>query len=131
MSDENNNEQKINIEANIKSFESLLQDIQNLDDKKRRLWLEIYSNALFDRQNAYANYITIVGICADKSSEHAIHGRSIAAYLERMGKANDQLLKLADLVARAQEQDKPDDNNDPNDIYATINNKKHSFKHAS
>jgi hypothetical protein len=46
-------------------------------------------------------FLEITGITQDKSAEHAIHGRSISAYLERMGKANEQLIRLAELIAKS------------------------------
>ena len=36
-------------------------------------------------------------------NDHAIHGQNLSRYMERMGKANDQILKLAELVANASE----------------------------
>lgn len=102
----------------LENFSQLLSDIKSLDAKKQLLWLEIYDNALTDRQNAYTNYVLLVKICEDKSSEHAVHARSITAYLERMAKANDQMLKLAELIAKAQEKD---DDFDENDLFEQIN----------
>lgn len=101
----------------VKDFSGLLSEIESLSDKKKKLWLEIYENAISDRQSAYAMYATLVQISGDKSSEHAIHGKTIATYIERMSKANDQLIKLAELIADAE---KPGDV-DSNDLYAQIN----------
>lgn len=94
------------------NFKELLGSIQSLDEKKQHLWLEIYENALVDRQNAYQNYIALITICKDKSSEHAVHGRTMATFLERMSKSNDQLLKLADLIAKTQQNDEEINEND-------------------
>jgi hypothetical protein len=102
----------------LENFSNLLKNIKSLDEKKQALWIEIYENAITDRQLAYANYVALLGICADKSNEHAVHGRTIATYLERMSKANDQLLKLADLIASAQEKD---EEINADDIYAKLN----------
>jgi hypothetical protein len=102
------------------SFKDLLNSINNLDDKKKMLWAEIYENANIDRQNAHANYVMLVNICADHSSEHAVHGRTMASFLERMNKANDQLLRLAELVAKAQEES---DKISPDNIYNIIKSK--------
>ena len=38
---------------------------------------------------------------ANKNSEHAIHGQTLTKYMERMSKANEQLIKLAELVSQA------------------------------
>lgn len=101
----------------LDNFTNLLKSIKTLDEKKQALWMEIYENAITDRQLAYANYSALVGICENKSNEHAVHGRTIATYLERMSKSNDQLLKLADLIAQATEKDN-EINTD--DIYAQL-----------
>lgn len=89
-------------EERIKDFSGLLKQIESLDDKKRKLWIEIYQNAIADRQNSYAMFAKLVKIVQDKSTEHAVHGRTIATYIERMSKANDQLIKLAELIAKAE-----------------------------
>lgn len=107
-----------NIDDKLKNFSSLLEDITTLSDKKKKLWVEIYENAILDRQNAYAMFVQLVEIAQNKSSEHAVHGKTIATYIERMSKANDQLIKLAELVARAEE--KNDDIN-PDDMYGRLN----------
>ncbi|MEY4096786.1 MAG: hypothetical protein RLZZ102_471 [Pseudomonadota bacterium] len=90
------------IKERIKDFSSLLNQIESINDKKKQLWKEIYENAICDRQNAYIMFTKLVMIVQDKSTEHAVHGRAISSYIERMSKANDQLIKLAELVARAE-----------------------------
>jgi hypothetical protein len=90
-----------NIEGKIKSFVSLLNELSDVSDKQKKLWKEIYENALIDRHNAYNMFLELTAITQDKSAEHAIHGRSISAYLERMGKANEQLIRLAELIAKS------------------------------
>lgn len=91
----------VSIDDKIKDFGSLLDQIENLTEKKKQLWKEIYENAITDRQNAFVMFLKLSRIAQDKSSEHALHGRNIAVYLERMSKANDQLIKLAELIAAA------------------------------
>lgn len=93
------------VEARVHDFSELLKSIESLDDKKRQLWKEIYENAIVDRQNSYAMFAKLVRISGDKTTEHAVHGKSIATYIAGMSKANDQLIKLAELVARAQRAD--------------------------
>jgi hypothetical protein len=90
------------IKDRIKDFSDLLNQIESINDKKKQLWKEIYENAICDRQNAYIMFTKLVMIVQDKSTEHAVHGRTISSYIERMSKANDQLIKLAELVARAE-----------------------------
>lgn len=105
------------IEERSRDFGELLNSIESLDDKKRRLWKEIYENAIVDRQNSYVMFTKLVRIVQDKSTEHAVHGKTIATFLERMARANDQLIKLAELIAKAQ---KGDDTIDPDDMFAKI-----------
>ena len=105
------------VEERIRDFGELLQSIESLDDKKRRLWKEIYENAIADRQNSYVMFTKLLRIFQDKSTEHAVHGKTIATFLERMARANDQLIKLAELIAKAQ---KGDDSIDPEDMFDKI-----------
>lgn len=93
------------VEEKIRDFSELLKGIESLDDKKRQLWKEIYENAIADRQNSYVMFTKLARIVADKSPEHAVHGKTIATFLERMSRSNDQLIKLAELIAKAQHVD--------------------------
>jgi hypothetical protein len=106
------------VEEKIKDFSGLLRQIESLNDKKRQLWTEIYENAIWDRQNSYAMFATLVQIAQDKSTEHAIHGKSMSSYIERMSKANDQLIKLAELIDKA---DKKNEEIDAEDLFEKIN----------
>jgi len=90
------------LQEKVKDFSTLLKQIESIDDKKKQLWKEIYENAICDRQNAYIMFVKLVMIVQDKSTEHAVHSRALSSYIERMSKANDQLIKLAELVARAE-----------------------------
>lgn len=107
------------IKDRIKDFSGLLNQIESINDKKKQLWKEIYENAICDRQNAYIMFTKLVMIVQDKSTEHAVHGRTISSYIERMSKANDQLIKLAELVARAEA---AADTINPEDLFDKIKN---------
>jgi hypothetical protein len=109
------------IEERIRDFGDLLTSIDSLDDNKRKLWKEIYENSISDRQNSYAMFTRLVRIVSDKSTEHAVHGKTVATYIERMQKANDQLIKLAELIARAQG---GSDSIDPEDMFSQIQGNK-------
>ena len=108
------------LQEKVKDFSSLLKQIETVDDKKKQLWKEIYENAICDRQNAYLMFVKLVMIVQDKSTEHAIHGRALSAYIERMSKANDQLIKLAELVAKAEAASEAID---PEDVFEKITSK--------
>lgn len=106
------------IEEKIKDFSELLEQIDNVNDKKKRLWKEIYENAITDRQNAYVLFTTLVDIVENKSTEHAIHGRTLATYIEKMSKANDQIIRLAELVAKSET--KEQEEIDPEEMFKKI-----------
>ena len=89
----------------LTDFSELLQNIDSLDEKKRALWKNIYENAIRDRQNSYVIFCQLFNLVATKSTEYAVHGRTLTACIERMSKSNDQLIKLAELIAKAQSGD--------------------------
>ncbi|MBM3194285.1 MAG: hypothetical protein FJZ60_00810 [Chlamydiae bacterium] len=111
---------EIKIEEKVRDFSSLLDQIEGLSDKKKKLWKEIYENAISDRQNAYSLFVRLLKIVEDKSTEHAVHGRSLSSYIEKMSKSNDQLIRLAELVAKAE---KVDDDIDPEEMFKKISGK--------
>jgi hypothetical protein len=94
-----------NINIKIANFKNLLESISTLEDKRKALWIDVYTNALQDRDFALQMYTHLAGFVTADAQQHALHGPNIAKYLERMSKANDQLLKLAELVAAAIEKD--------------------------
>ena len=101
-----------NKEAKIKNFADILDNIDSLKDKKKLLWKEIYENAIVDRENARMLFNDAFMNLTGALSDHANVGSVIAKYLERMCRSNDQILKLAELIAK--EEDKstavtPDD----------------------
>lgn len=105
------------LEQRINDFDDLLGTIEGLDDQKKKLWREIYENAIVDRQNSYLMFTKLVRISADKTAEHAVHAKSMATYIAGMSKANDQLIKLAEMIAKSQNRD---EDIDPEDIYKKI-----------
>ena len=107
----------VKVEEKIKNFENLLTSLEDLDDKKKALWKEIYTNAVTDRYHAYDMYTDLVVICRGKTSEHSIHASNLAKYMERMSRANDQLIKLAELIADAQ---KKSESINADDLYKKI-----------
>jgi len=89
-----------NLEEKIRDFSDLLGDIENLDDKVKHLCKEIYENAIADRQNSYVMFTKLARMVSDKSTEFAVHGKSIRDFIERMQKANDQLSRLLELIIK-------------------------------
>jgi len=109
--------EKINLkEKKIKAFGDLLNAIKDLDSKKKLLWLDIYNNAVDDRENAAVLFMDTLMQVKGNVANHNILGPVVAKYLERMSKANDQILKLAELIANETTETPVDDNS----IYDSI-----------
>jgi hypothetical protein len=96
---------ELDVETKLRDFSALLDEIDNLNEKKRALWKDIYTNALSDRQNSYVMFMQLFKLIDGKSTDYAVHGRTMTACIERMSKANEQLIKLAELIARAEHGD--------------------------
>ena len=111
---------ELSLEEKIRDFSVLLDQIEGLSDKKKKLWKEIYENAVYDRQNSYTLFLKLVKIVEDKSTEHAVHGKSLSSYIEKMSKANDQLIRLAELISKAE---KVNDEIDADEMFSKINGK--------
>lgn len=110
-------EDLVPIEERVKEFSNLLDELESTSDKKKALWKEIYANAITDRNNALLLYNDL---CADallKTINHSLHAPNLAKYIEKMSKANDQLLKLAELIAQAEARD---DEINPESIYSAL-----------
>jgi hypothetical protein len=106
------------IDDKIQDFSALLDQISEVSDKKKKLWKEIYENAVTDRQNAYVLFNTLMDIVQNNSTEHAIHGKTLATYIEKMSKANDQIIRLAELVSKSET--KESENIDPEEMFKKI-----------
>jgi len=100
----------------VKQFSDLLDSIESLEDKRKFLWKEIYENALNDRECASFIFADLFKDLSG-SAQHAVAGTIASKYLERMSKSNDQILKLAELISKAEEQNTQIN---PDDIYNTI-----------
>lgn len=87
-------------QVKIESFEKVLQNMEGLDPQKLTLWLEIYNNATADRANASALLSGAFVLLGQTSADHMSLGPTLVKYLERMTKSNDQLLALAQVVAK-------------------------------
>ncbi len=106
-----------NKEDKIKEFGDILDSIENTGDKKKMLWKEIYENAVSDRENAYILFHEAYSNMMKSAAEHITVGPILNKYLERMNKANDQLIKLSELISKAEEQATKID---PEDIFSQI-----------
>ncbi len=104
-------------EEKIKNFEELLASLEKADEKKKLLWSEIYSNALSDRERASILFTEAYKTMGSGPSDHAALGSTMTKYLERMSKSNDQVLKLAELIQKAE---LAESKVDPNDLFDQI-----------
>tara|TARA_B100000700_G_C15061156_1_gene865936 strand:- start:7096 stop:7461 length:366 start_codon:yes stop_codon:yes gene_type:complete len=91
------------VSKKVDKFSDLLDSIETLEDKRKHLWKEIYENALVDRENAGMLFTDIYQEMQGNAMQHTALGPTAAKYLERMCKSNDQILRLAELVAKAEE----------------------------
>ena len=103
---------KTNKEDKLKEFSDLLDSLEKTEDKKKMLWKDAYQNAVDDRESAAILLNDLLVMIPGSSGNHSTHGGLATKYLERMSKCNDQILKLAELIAKEQEKDatvSPDD----------------------
>ena len=105
-------------ENQIKNFADILDSIDSLESKKKMLWKEIYENAIEDREKSKLlfndAYISMQG----GVNEHMNIGAIMSKYIERMSKSNDQILKLAELIAKEEEKS---ESISSDDIFSQIN----------
>tara|TARA_B100000686_G_C16734215_1_gene942620 strand:- start:13 stop:375 length:363 start_codon:yes stop_codon:yes gene_type:complete len=87
----------------IDKFSDLLDSLEQTEDKKKYLWKEIYENALTDRENANLLFTDLLIQSRGNSANHAMFGPIMSKYLERMSKSNDQILRLAELIAKEEQ----------------------------
>lgn len=96
----------------IKNFSDLLDGLAGTEEKKKSLWKEIYENAVSDRDRAGALFTEAYKTMGSSATDHAALGTTMTKYLERMCKSNDQILSLAELITKAEQQEakvNPDD----------------------
>ena len=104
-------------ERRIEDFSDLLDSIESSANKKKMLWKEIYQNAVTDRENAHVLFLDAWKQMGKGTAEHVTLGPTMAKYLERMCKSNEQILRLAELIAKAQD---TEEKIDPNELFEKI-----------
>lgn len=98
-----NDAKKLN--EKLDDFGDLLDSIKNLSEKRKFLWKEIFYGAMTDRSTASLMFQTALQTMDVNSSvEHINMSPVLTRYLEKMSKANDQLIKLAELIRPLQEE---------------------------
>jgi hypothetical protein len=100
-----------------KNFAELVLSIRDIDPKKKALWVEIYDNAVNDREKAAMLFTEAYQSMGSSSADHVALGSIMAKYLERMSKSNDQILNLAEMVTKAMERE---EQMDPDALFRKI-----------
>ena len=108
-------------ENKVNQFADILDSIDSTADKKKMLWKEIYENAIVDRENANVLFTEAYKQMQGGSYEHATLGPVMTKYLERMCKSNEQILRLAELIAKEEQRS---NKIDPDDIFSQIDKEK-------
>ena len=104
----------------LATFVELLDSITTIDERLKLLWKQIYENALIDRRNAYMIWTDLYLTVHGNPEQHVIHGDHLSKYMERMEKANTQLLKLAELVYKAKDKQEAEEIPDSRAIFDRI-----------
>jgi hypothetical protein len=122
MSDSTNSSIKVAqdfgvVEKKFKQFSEVLEKIEHADSKKKILWKEIYENAVTDRQNAHILFVEAYTSMGTGSSEHMSLGPTLTKYIERMNKANEQIIKLAELISKSESEH---NNIDADELFSKI-----------
>lgn len=118
-----NNELIRKAENDLQTFTELLDSITTVDVKLKLLWKQIYENALIDRRNAYIIWTDLYLQVHGNAEQHVIHGDHLSKYMERMEKANTQLLKLAELVYKAKDKQEAEELPSSNQLFDRLKNK--------
>jgi len=110
-------DEKTRTDEKIKAFNDLLDELSSTKDKKKALWKEIYENAVADRERASILYTEAYKSMTGGTADHVTVGAVMSKYLERMCKSNQQILALAELIAKAE---RAEEQVDPNDLFSKI-----------
>ena len=105
------------LKSKVESFSDILDQLNSTEEKKKVLWKEIYQNALIDRENAGMLFTDAWTRMSGGTGEHATLGPTLTKYLERMCKSNEQILRLAELISKAEEKEAKIN---PDDVFASI-----------
>ena len=112
-----------NIKNKVEAFSEILEGLSSTEEKKKLLWKEIYENAIVDRENASMLFTDAWKSMQGGTSEHVSLGTTMSKYLERMCKSNEQILRLAELITKAEEKEAVIDQDD---LFAQIDDAKGS-----
>lgn len=89
-----------------KKFRELLDGLSTVDEKKKYLWYDIYTNAFKEIDMAYRLFdeaVAATDLTVDIN--HSELGPTLVKYLERASKANEQLLKLVNMIEEVEQKE--------------------------
>lgn len=96
---------ELDLRKKIENFSDVLDSIKTSDSKIKSLWREIYENAIKDRENANLMFTDAWGrMQSPGTADHVSIGTTVSKYLERMCKSNEQILRLAELISKVEEE---------------------------
>jgi hypothetical protein len=105
------------LKRKLDAFSDILDELTSTEEKKKLLWKEIYENALVDRENAGMLFTDAWSRMSPGTAEHITLGTTLTKYLERMSKSNEQILRLAEIISKAEAKEAEID---PEDVFNTI-----------
>ncbi len=82
-------------------FGKLMQTAVHADPKHKFLWHRIFRNALDDRRVASILLMDLYMATIQSSDKHVMHGDLLSKYMERMEKANAQIIKLSEMIQKS------------------------------
>lgn len=93
------------LEKKLDDFGDLLESIQNMSEKRKFLWKEIFHNAMQDRSASLMMFeLAFKTMDSSSAVDHVNISPVLTRYLDKMSKANDQLIKLAELIKPLQDE---------------------------
>ena len=107
------------IKQKVDTFSDILDTLNSTEEKKKLLWKEIYENAVVDRENASMLFTDAWKHMQGGTTEHISLGTTMTKYLERMCKSNEQILRLAEMISKAEEKEA---HIDSDDLFSQIDN---------
>lgn len=107
----------------VAQFNSLIRKAKSLDPKQKFLWQRVFKNALDDRRVASVLMMDLYINTVQAPDKHVMHGDLLSKYMERMEKANAQIIKLSEMVQKSIDNAPKEDSDDGlvgQDIYDVL-----------
>lgn len=85
----------------VAMFNGMVRLAEHIDPKQKFLWQRIFKNAIDDRRVASVLLMDLYINTVQSADKHVMHGDLLSKYMERMEKANAQIIKLSEIVQKA------------------------------